>query len=646
MKIVIDEKEYSFEKGLSINEMAKQILGADEKKVVAGKIDGKLIDLFIPIEKDCKIDFVFLSSKEGVNVYRHTAAHVMAHAIQTVFPTAKLTIGPAVEDGFYYDVDFMSPISYDDLPKIEAEMKKIVKANFRIERKEISRKEAIKMAKDDNEPFKLELIDAIPEGEKITIYTQGEWYDICRGPHLRSTGMLKAFKLTKLAGAYWRGDEKNKMLTRIYGVAFETKQELDEYFVRMAEAEKRDHRKLGPALDLFFFHETAPGSPYWLPRGWKLFNNLLDFWREVHEETGYIEVSMPLINNAQLWKTSGHWEHYKENMFVVEKVKEFDENQYAVKPMSCPNAMLIYKTKIRSYRDLPLRICDCDVIHRFEKSGTLDGLKRVRTFRQDDSHNFITFDQIEAEFEHLFDLADKFYSVFGISYVPRLSTRPEKFLGKKSVWDKAEGILFGILNRRFGKGNYEIDEGGGAFYGPKIDIDIKDAIGRSWQTGTFQLDMQLPERFDLFFTDKDGQRKVPVVVHRAIYGSFERFIGILIEQFTGAFPFWIAPSQVAIVPVNDENIKYAEEVYKKLKAIGVRSEIDKGDSSMGAKIKNFTLLKVPYVLVLGNKEQQNKTVSVRLRGGKQVADVDFAAFKKAVQKLISSKQIDLLENFD
>ncbi len=643
MEIIVDDKKYDFDEGVSGHDIAKQLLGSDEKNVVAIKIEGKLIDMFLPIEEDAELEFVYLNSEEGQAILRHTAAHILAHAVQTIYPTARLTIGPATADGFFYDIDFKTQISAADLEKIELEMRKIVKANFKIERKEVSRSQAIKMAKENQEPYKIELIEAIPKGEKITIYTQGEWYDICRGPHLRSTGLVKAFKLTKIAGAYWHGDEKNKMLTRIYGVAFDSKQKMEDYFVALEEAEKRDHRKLGLQQELFFMHETSPGCPYFLPRGLKLFNTLIDFWRQVHDEYNYYECSSPLINNSTLWQTSGHWDHYKDDMFLIEK--DQPDVQFALKPMNCPNAMLIFKSKVRSYRDLPMRISDCDTLHRNEKSGTLHGLFRVRCFHQDDSHNFISFDQIQDEYEHLFDLAERFYKVFDIKFTPVLSTRPEKYLGEKETWDKAENILHDILTRRFGKNGYKVDEGGGAFYGPKIDLWMKDAIGRNWQTGTFQLDMQLPSRFDLTYTDKDGERKTPVVVHRVIYGSLERFIGILIEHFSGNFPFWISPTQIAIVPVGAEFAEYAVKLKEHFKKLGLRVEVDLSDSNMNNKIKHYTLLKVPYVLVVGKKEVESNSVAVRVRNGAQIFGVSVQQFTNGVIKLNENKDINLTDKF-
>ena len=646
MKIELRDEVREFEKNISVEEIAKSISEGLARNAVCGKVNGKMVDLSHRIEEDSKVEILTFKDKEAKEVLRHTASHILAQAVKTIYPLAKLAIGPATDDGFYYDFEFKTPITADDLAKIEAEMKKIVKANFEIKRCEISKKEAIKMMKEENEPYKIELINAVPDDEKLSMYTQGDFTDICRGPHLKSTGLVKAFKLTKLAGAYWRGDEKNKMLTRIYGVAFEKASEMESYFKMIEEAEKRDHRKLGPALDLFMFHDTAPGMPYWLPKGLKMFNTLLSFWRDVHEENNYQEISAPVINNVQLWKTSGHWDHYREDMFLVAGEEKAEDIDNAIKPMNCPNAMLVFKNKVRSYRDLPLRISDCDILHRNEKSGTLHGLLRVRAFRQDDSHNFISFDQIESEYRHLFDLADSFYKVFGIKYVPMLSTRPESYVGDKAVWDEAERILKMILDERYGKGNYQIDEGGGAFYGPKIDLKMYDALGREWQTGTFQLDMQLPSRFGLTYTDKDGSRKTPVVIHRVVYGSLERFIGILIENFAGAFPFWFAPLQVGIVPVGDRHVEYAEAIRKALAKNRIRCEVNLSNDGMGQKVRSYEVQKVPYIIVVGDKEQEAGEISVRLRdGNKMLGSMKLERFIEVCNEMNKDHRIELANEF-
>ena len=648
MKITLkDNVVAEIEKGTTVLKVAENISESLARNAICGKIDGKLVDLNTVITKNCKLEIITSKDEDGLAVLRHTTSHILAQAVKSIYPNAKLAIGPAINDGFYYDFDFKTNITPEDLAKIENEMKKIIKADFKIERKEVSKEQALRFAEENNEPYKVELVEAVKKGETISMYTQGDFSDICAGPHMRSTGQVKAFKLTKLAGAYWRGDEKNKMLTRIYGTAFFKQSEMDAYFKMIEEAEKRDHRKLGPALDLFMFDSTAQGMPYWLPKGLKMYNTLIDFWRDVHEEYGYQEVSSPVINNVSLWKRSGHWDHYRDDMFIVSN--EPDENgeaSYAVKPMNCPNAMVVYKSKVRSYRDLPLRISDCDILHRYEKTGTLHGLLRARTFRQDDSHNFITLDMVESEFNHLFELADRFYKVFGIKYNAVLSTRPESYLGDKAVWDKAETILKKILNTKFGEGNYKVDEGGGAFYGPKIDLKMYDALGREWQTGTFQLDMQLPSRFNLTYTDKDGERKTPVVIHRVIYGSLERFIGILIEHFGGQFPFWFSPVQVGIVTVNEKCMPFAEKLHKFLRSIRIRSDLNKDEGTMGNKIKSYQLSKVPYMLIIGEKEITTNTVSVRFLDGKQVQGVPVDKFIASLNKLNESKSIELIKDFN
>ncbi len=645
MKIKLRDEVREYDSGVTALDIASSISEGLARTAICAKVDGKLYDLTRKIEKDAEVQILTSKDAEAKMVMRHTTAHILAQAVKSIYPNAKLSIGPATNDGFYYDFEFKTPINNDDLAKIEAEMKKIIKANFEIKREVVSRAKALKWAKEEKENYKIELVNDVPENEEVTMYTQGDFTDICRGPHLRSTGYVKAFKLTKLAGAYFRGDEKNKMLTRIYGVVFDKASEMEAYFKMLEEAEKRDHRKLGPALDLFMFHETAPGMPYWLPKGWKMFNILLNFWRDVHEEHGYQEISAPIINNVSLWKTSGHWDHYREDMFKVMPENNGSEPDNAIKPMNCPNAMLIFKNKVRSYRDLPLRVSDCDILHRDEKSGTLHGLLRVRLFRQDDSHNFIRVDQIKSEFNHLFDLADSFYKIFGIKYVPMLSTRPADFMGDINVWNEAEAVLREILDTRYGEGNYQVDEGGGAFYGPKIDLKMYDAIGREWQTGTFQLDMQLPGRFGLTYTDKDGSRKTPIVVHRVVYGSLERFIGILIENFAGSFPFWFSPVQVGIVPVSEVHFEYASEVRKLLKKAGVRAEVDLSDNGMGQKVRSYQTQKVPYTLVVGDKERESRSVAVRTRDGKQLGSVSIDKFIEACKMLNEEKSLELVEKF-
>lgn len=544
------------------------------------------------------------------SMYWHTTAHVMAQAVKRLFPDAKLTIGPAIEHGFYYDFDVEKPFSEDDLAKIEDEMRKIIKENLELERFELPRDEAIKLMKENNEDYKVEIIEELPEGEVISFYKQGDFTDLCRGPHLPSTGCIKAIKLLSSSGAYWRGDEKNKMLQRIYGISFPKQSELDEYLNMIEEAKKRDHRKLGKELDLFFFDETAPGMAYWLPKGFKMMNILIDFWRKEHEKRGYMEFSGPQLNSSELWKTSGHWDHYKEDMFVL---TDSDGKEQALKPMNCPNAIKIYASKLRSYKDLPLRFNDIDVIHRNEKSGQLNGLFRVRMFRQDDAHNFITEEQIGSEIKDIIEIAKYLYGIFGLDFELTLSTRPDDYMGDIELWNKAEDNLRNVLDDLCGKDNYKINEGDGAFYGPKIDIKMKDCLGREWQMGTVQVDFQLPLRFNLSYIDSDGNKKTPILIHRALFGSFERFIGIITEHFAGAFPVWLSPVQVKVMPISDSQISYAKEVCKKLEDEGFRVELDDRQEKIGYKIREAQLHKIPYMLILGEKEVEANAVGVRVR---------------------------------
>ena len=505
------------------------------------------------------------------SMYWHTSSHIMAQAVKRLFPNAKLAIGPSIEKGFYYDFDVEKPFSEEDLLKIEEEIKKIIKEDYELERFELPREEAIALMKEKEEPYKVELIEELPEGEVISFYKQGDFTDLCRGPHLPSTGCVKAVKLLSSSGAYWRGDEKNKMLQRIYGISFPKQSELDEYINLLEEAKKRDHRKLGKELDLFFFDETAPGMAYWMPKGFAMMNILIDYWRKVHKARGYQEFSGPQLNSSSLWKTSGHWDHYKEDMFVLE---DSDGNEQALKPMNCPNAIKIFQSKLRSYKDLPLRYSDIDVIHRNEKSGQLNGLFRVRMFRQDDAHNFITEDQIGSEIKDVIEIAKGLYEVFGLDFELTISTRPDDFMGDIELWNKAEANLKEVLDELCGKDQYRINEGDGAFYGPKIDIKMKDCLGREWQMGTVQVDFQLPLRFNLSYIDSDGEKKAPILVHRALFGSFERFIGIITEHFAGKFPVWLAPVQVKVLPISDSQVDYAKDVVAKLEEKGIRVELD------------------------------------------------------------------------
>lgn len=570
------------------------------------------------------------------SMYWHTTSHIMAQAIKRLFPDAKLTIGPSIEKGFYYDFDVEKPFTEEDLSAIEEEMKKIIKEDLPIERFELPREEAIKLMEEREEPYKVELIKELPEGEVISFYKQGEFTDLCRGPHLPSTGCVKAIKLLSSSGAYWRGDEHNKMLQRIYGISFPKASELDEYLNMIEEAKKRDHRKLGKELELFFFDETAPGMAYWMPKGFKMMNILIDFWRKEHEKRGYMEFSGPQLNSSELWKISGHWEHYKEDMFVL---TDSDGKEQALKPMNCPNAIKIFDSKLRSYKDLPMRFNDIDVIHRNEKSGQLNGLFRVRMFRQDDAHNFITEDQIGAEIKDIIEIAKQLYGIFGLDFELTLSTRPDDYMGDIELWNKAEANLKSVLDELCGKDNYRINEGDGAFYGPKIDIKMKDCLGREWQMGTVQVDFQLPLRFNLSYIDSNGEKKTPILVHRAIFGSFERFIGIITEHFAGAFPVWLSPVQVSILPISDHQKEYAEKVKAILEEKGIRVELDARQEKIGYKIREAQLQKVPYMLILGEKEVEVNAVGVRKRKEGDIGQMSIEDFVSMISKEIEEKTI-------
>jgi len=578
---------------------------------------------------------------DNIEVGRHSLAHVLAKAVTELFDDVKLAIGPAIDTGLYYDFDIPTAISDADFDKIEAKMIEILKRKESFVRRELSAEDALSVF--SGQPYKVEMIDELQGKENISVYDLGDdFVDLCKGPHIDNTALLLGwgFKISAVAGAYWRGDENKPMLQRIYVNAYPSKVELKEYLNFVEEAKKRDHRKLGPQLDLFFMDDTAPGMPYWLPNGWKMFNILLDFWREEHEKRNYYEISSPLVNLNSLWKTSGHWEHYQDNMFIIPLS---DEQVYAVKPMNCPNAMVVYQKKTRSYRDLPLRYSDCDVLHRKEVSGTLHGLLRVQMFRQDDSHNFITEDQIYSEINSILDIADLFYGIFGLTYSPVLSTRPKDYMGDIALWDKAEVELRTILDARYGS-EYQVNEGDGAFYGPKIDIMMKDALNRIWQMGTIQLDFQLSRNFNLTYTDKDGLQKVPVVIHRVIYGSLERFLGLLIEHFAGKFPFWISAQQVGIVPVREEHIEYANQIAKQLRSSKIRTQVDVSNGTMGNKIKSFRQNMMPYILIVGDKEKENGTISLRVRSGKQINDVSLIAFIDVCKRMTENHAIDLEEN--
>ena len=622
------------EAGLSIYEVAQKISERLAKVATSALLDGEVVDLRTILDKDCSLSILTFDDEEGKGAYRHTTSHIMAQAVKKLFPNAKLAIGPSIENGFYYDYDVEKPFSPEDLENIEKEMKKICDEDLKLERFTLPRDEALKLMKDLDEPYKVELIEELPEGEEISFYKQGDYVDLCAGPHLMSTGLVKAFKLTSSSGAYWRGNEKNKMLQRIYGTSFPKKSELDNYLALIEEAKKRDHRKLGKELELFFFDETAPGMAYWLPKGFTMMNVLIDFWRKEHKKYGYQEFSGPQLNSSSLWKTSGHWDHYKEDMFVL---TDADGNEQALKPMNCPNSIKVYQTKMRSYKDLPLRFNDVDVIHRNEKSGQLNGLFRVRMFRQDDSHNYVREDQIGSEIKSILELTKKLYSVFGLEYVLTLSTRPDDYMGEIETWNKAEADLKKVMNEICGGDNYRINEGDGAFYGPKIDIKMKDCLGREWQMGTVQLDFQLPQRFDLYYIDENGEKKTPIMIHRAIFGSFDRFIGIITEHFAGAFPTWLAPVQVKVLPISTEkHADYARKLVDELTDKGFRIEIDDRNEKIGYKIREAQLQKVPYMLVVGDKEIENNQVGVRSRKDGDIGAMSVSDFEEKLDREVKN----------
>jgi threonyl-tRNA synthetase len=568
---------------------------------------------------------------------RHSAAHVMAEAIQEMFPGAKFAIGPAIEDGFYYDFELPRTLTPEDLPEIEQRMARIVAGKYPFVRERWPREKALEYFRDKGQLYKVELIENLPD-EEVGIYQQHNFLDLCRGPHVENTGQIGPFKLMKIAGAYWRGDEHRPMLQRLYGTAWFTQEELDAYLWRLEEAQKRDHRKLGKELELFHFDPSAPGMPYWLPKGFKVLLELISFWRSEHEKRGYQEISAPLINDRRIWEISGHWEHYREDMFLV----PIDENiTYGVKPMNCPNAMIVFNLKTRSYRDLPLRLSDCDTLHRHERAGTLHGLLRAQKFQQDDAHIFVMEEQIEEEYDRILELTDRFYSIFDLKYSFRLGTRPESYIGDLETWNKAEADLQRILDKHVGPGHYIIEDGDGAFYGPKIDILMEDALGRSWQMGTIQLDFQLPRRFDCAYIDKDGSEKTPVVIHRVIYGSLERFVGIFIEHTAGAFPAWMAPVQARIIPISDRHAEYGREVLEHLRGQGLRVELDDSSERMNAKIRDAQVQKVPYMLVIGDREVSEKTVSVRLRTNEDLGAMPLKQFVERIKGVVEMRSREL-----
>ncbi|WP_434306286.1 threonine--tRNA ligase [Clostridium botulinum] len=626
-----DGKVMEFEEGIKISDIAMKISPALYKKALAAKVDGETVDLMAELHKDSSLEILTFEDEMGKWALRHTGAHILAQAVKRLYPEVKLAIGPAIDTGFYYDFEADFTFTPEMLEKIEAEIKKIIKENHKLERFELPREEAIKLMKEKNEDYKVELIEDLPEGEVISFYKQGDFTDLCAGPHVPSTGKVKSVKLLSLAGAYWRGDEKNKMLQRIYGTAFTKKSELDEYLNMIEEAKKRDHRKLGKELDLFSIHEEGPGFPFFHPKGMIVRNILESFWREKHTKAGYQEIRTPLILNEALWHQSGHWDHYKENMYFT----NIDDGDYAIKPMNCPGGILVYKSSMHSYRDLPLRLSELGIVHRHELSGALHGLMRVRCFTQDDAHLYMTKEQIKEEVIGIIKLIDEFYKLFGFEYFVELSTRPEDSMGSDEDWEIATNGLREALDS-IGK-EYRVNEGDGAFYGPKIDFHLKDCIGRTWQCGTIQLDFQMPERFDLSYIGADGEKHRPVMVHRTIYGSVERFIGILIEQYAGAFPTWLAPVQVKLMNITDSQYDYLKKVEETLKENNIRVEIDTRNEKIGYKIREAQLQKVPYMLILGDKEVEAGKVAVRSRKDGDLGAISLEEFIEKIKNEIKNK---------
>ena len=624
IQVNLKGSEKEFESGVCVAEIAKSIGMGLYKAACAARVNGKVCDLRTPLTEDCEVEILTFDDTDGKKAYWHTTSHILAQAVCRLYPGTKFAIGPAVDNGFYYDFDFETPIAGEDLEKIEAEMKKIIKENIALERFELPAAQA--MEKMAGQPYKQELIEEHAEGgEQISFYAQGDFTDLCAGPHLLSTGCVKAVKLTSITGAYWRGDAKNKMLQRIYGVSFPKQSALEEHLAMIEEAKKRDHRKLGRDLGLFMLTEEGPGFPFFLPKGMVLKNTLIDYWREVHKRYGYVEISTPILLNRGLWERSGHWDHYKDNMYTT----VIDDVPFGVKPMNCPGGMLVYKAEPHSYRDLPMRVGELGLVHRHELSGTLHGLFRVRCFTQDDAHVFMTEEQMKDEIQSVVKLFDEVYSVFGLKYQIEVSTMPEDHIGEKETWDFATETLKQAVTE-MGK-DYVINEGDGAFYGPKLDFHLADSLGRTWQCGTIQLDMQMPERFDLEYVGADGERHRPVMIHRVVLGSIERFIGVITEHFAGAFPLWLAPVQIRLLPIADRHIPYLEEVKEKLEAQGFRCETDARSEKIGYKIREAQMQKTPYMLVVGDRDVENRTVAVRQYKGGDLGAMTVEAFlEKAV----------------
>lgn len=626
VKIILPDgsaKEYAA--GTTLGEAVKKLSNSLAKKVLAANVNGELTDLREELVDGSEVAFLTFEEDGGKHTLRHTASHVMAQAVKRLWPEAKLAIGPAIDKGFYYDIDMEHTLTPEDLTKIEKGMSRIVKENLPITKSVMSRQEAIEFFKSKNEDYKVELIEDLPEDAVISCYAQGDFVDLCAGPHVASTGKVKAFKLQSIAGAYWRGDEKNKMLQRIYGTAFEKKEELDAYLHMLEEAAKRDHRKLGKELGLFVIKEEGPGFPFFLPKGMALRNELENFWREVHHDFEYDEIRTPIILNKQLWETSGHWEHYRENMYTT----IIDDEEYAIKPMNCPGGILVYQNEMHSYRDLPLRYAELGLVHRHELSGALHGLFRVRAFTQDDAHVFMLPEQMQSELMKVIELFDRIYSQFGLKYHVELSTKPDNAMGDDAIWEAATEALRNAIEA---KGiDYVINPGDGAFYGPKLDYHIEDSLGRTWQCGTIQLDMNLPERFNVEYIGEDGQKHRTIMIHRACFGSMERFIGILTEHYAGAFPTWMAPVQVKVLPISEKHVEYANQLAKQMRHDYVRVEVDDRNEKIGYKIRQAQMEKVPYMLVVGDKEMEDNSVNVRKHGGDELGTVSFDEFFNSIK---------------
>lgn len=626
VKIILPDgsaKEYAA--GTTLGEAVKQLSNSLAKKVLAANVNGELTDLREELVDGSEVAFLTFEEDGGKHTLRHTASHILAQAVKRLWPEAKLAIGPAIDKGFYYDIDMEHTLTPEDLGKIEKEMSRIVKENLPITKSVMSRQEAIEFFKSKNEDYKVELIQDLPEDAVISCYSQGDFIDLCAGPHVASTGKVKAFKLQSIAGAYWRGDEKNKMLQRIYGTAFEKKEELDAYLHMLEEAAKRDHRKLGKELGLFVIKEEGPGFPFFLPKGMALRNELENFWREVHHDFEYDEIRTPIILNKQLWETSGHWEHYRENMYTT----IIDDEEYAIKPMNCPGGILVYQNEMHSYRDLPLRYAELGLVHRHELSGALHGLFRVRAFTQDDAHVFMLPEQMQSELMKVIELFDRIYSQFGLKYHVELSTKPDNAMGDDTIWEAATEALRNAIEA---KGiDYVINPGDGAFYGPKLDYHIEDSLGRTWQCGTIQLDMNLPERFNVEYIGEDGQKHRTIMIHRACFGSMERFIGILTEHYAGAFPTWMAPVQVKVLPISEKHVEYANQLAKQMRHDYVRVEVDDRNEKIGYKIRQAQMEKVPYMLVVGDKEMEDNSVNVRKHGGDELGTVPFDEFFNSIK---------------